>query len=128
MVDEDIFDLKKAIKDLNDDIEKLNNSDNLVPWALYRGKKSTLEEKDIIYPDQCLIVEMEEDDPYGLTGKELIKLKLRRKYKVADGIHKYSELPYGEGTIPVAFYQYKSTYLHILDSINQIKSKINEMI
>jgi hypothetical protein len=71
---------------------------------LFRGTKTMLEQKDLVYDKNILIVELEDN-----KSKEKIPKKdlynLRRPYKIGDGIHKYSELPYESGLIPVAFDQ-----------------------
>lgn len=85
------------------DINKYHKS--LVARCHFRMHKSILEKINMVFPDQCLIVELNDDDDFnGFSAEELIKLKLRRRYKVCDGIRPYTELPYEEGMIPIAFY------------------------
>ena len=69
---------------------------------LYRGSKSVLENKNIILKKYQLIVELPDDFKHdGL--RELFGKKF--KYKIGDGVTPYKDLPYEEGTIPVAFIQ-----------------------
>lgn len=67
---------------------------------LYRAKKSTLENKNVVLEKYRLIVELPDDFKYENIN-ELIGKKF--KYKIGDGVTKYNDLPY-EGEIPVAFY------------------------
>ncbi len=69
---------------------------------LYRGSKSVLENKNIIIRKYKIVVELPDDFKYdGL--RELFGKKF--KYKIGDGVTPYKDLPYEEGTIPVAFIQ-----------------------
>ena len=67
---------------------------------LYRGTKSILEKKNEIIGKYKIVVELPDDFKYN-SVKELFGKKF--KYKIGDGKTPYKDLPYEEGTIPVAF-------------------------
>lgn len=71
-------------------------------FAMYRGRKSTLLELDKVYDEHMLICEFEDDFFYDFHNRSQLYGK-KCKYKLGDGVHKYSELPYEDGMIPVAF-------------------------
>ena len=77
--------------------------------SLYRGSKQVLEKHNKIFDKYVLIVELDEEDVGKSRGELLGKYG---KYKMGDGIHRYTELPYGEGRIPVAFKSYEYSHIY----------------
>ena len=67
---------------------------------LCRGTKSILEKKNKIIEKYKIVVELPDDFKYD-SAEELFGKKF--KYKIGDGVTPYKDLPYEDGTIPVAF-------------------------
>ena len=67
---------------------------------LHRGTKEQFEELNHIYKKHVVIVEISEEDD-NKPKEELLGIMC--KFKIGDGIHRYKDLPYQEGLIPVAF-------------------------
>ena len=67
---------------------------------LFRGTKERLETTNRIYEKYVVIVELSEEAK-DYDKEQLFGLKC--KYKIGDGEHKYKDLPYEDGLIPVAF-------------------------
>ena len=73
--------------------------------SLPRYPKEVLEKADLVYSKGEIIVELDHET-YEISEREDYKNLLGKKckYKLGDGIHKYTELPYEEEMIPVSFY------------------------
>ena len=67
---------------------------------LFRGPKESLEENNRIYEKYVLIAELP-DDAKDNPKEELFGVMC--KYKIGDSVHRYKDLPYQDGLIPVAF-------------------------
>jgi hypothetical protein len=81
---------------------KSKNDKSTTDIFLCRGSKSVLENKNIIIRKYEIVVELPDDFKYD-SRVELFGKKF--KYKIGDGVTPYKDLPYEEGTIPVAFIQ-----------------------
>ena len=64
-----------------------------------RGTEDILKKKDMILKCSEIICTL--PDEYKLTKDGNILSQPIFKFKIGDGIHKWSELPYNAGTIPV---------------------------